>query len=511
MYPTDWTLRRLLAEADLPAINPETLPDIPIRGLADDSRRVSPGFCFAAIRGTQHDGHEFVNAAVKDGATVVLTERPVAVPDTVTTLQVPNARAAVARLAAAFYGVNRCRNGNRLRMIGITGTNGKSTTCLILQSILQAAGHPTAAVGTLGYDVLESSLPAQLTTPPPIDLCAYLARAVQAGASYAVMEVSSHALDQQRCAGLSFDAAVFTNLTGDHFDYHLTREAYLQAKKRLFDKLDADAAAIVNDDDPAAADMVADCHAPVIRYGISNPRLDVTADIRAMSLSGSELAVRFGGSSVCVRSELIGRHNVSNVLAAVGVAHKLGVRAADIAEGVQRVGLVRGRLQRVEPEGCPIAVLIDYAHTDDALDNALSTLKPLTVGRLICVFGCGGDRDRTKRPRMGAVVGRLADVAVVTSDNPRTEDPDAIINEILPGIEHHANCETYVEPDRRSAIRQAIAMADAGDTVLIAGKGHEDYQLLGRKTIHFDDVEEAVEALRQVDLSGPRLRGVSSV
>ncbi|MFH0981110.1 MAG: UDP-N-acetylmuramoyl-L-alanyl-D-glutamate--2,6-diaminopimelate ligase [Planctomycetota bacterium] len=511
MHPTDWTLHRLMADAGLRTIDAARWPDVPIRGLADDSRQVAPGFCFVALRGTRQDGHDFVEAAVKNGAVVVFSERPVAVPRSVVAVQVPDTRSAVAHLAATFYGVNRCRNGQRLRLIGVTGTNGKSTTCRILQSILQAAGHRTAVVGTLGYDLLDGSVPAPLTTPPPIELCAYLSRAIDAGGAYAVMEVSSHASDQRRCDGLSFDAAVFTNLTGDHFDYHGTRDAYLRAKKRLFDGLEPDAAAMVNDDDPAATEMVADCRAPVIRYGISNPRLEVTAEIRAISLSGSELEIRFGGSTMAVRTTLIGRHNTSNVLAAVGTAYKLGIPAEEIAAGVERVGLVRGRLQRVELEGCPISVLVDYAHTDDALDNALSTLKPLTIGRLICVFGCGGDRDRTKRPRMGAVVSRLADIAWVTSDNPRSEDPGAIINEILPGMAAGARCKTYVEPDRKSAIGQAIAMAEAGDTILIAGKGHEDYQIIGRDTIHFDDVEVAAEALGQVDLTGPRLRGVSRV
>jgi UDP-N-acetylmuramoyl-L-alanyl-D-glutamate--2,6-diaminopimelate ligase len=229
-----------------------------------------------------------------------------------------------------------------------------------------------------------------------------------------------------------------------------------------------------------------------------------------MSLSGYELEIRVGGRIVPVRSGLIGRHNALNVLAAVSAAHKLGLRARDIAEGVERVRRVPGRLERVEPEGFPVSVLVDYAHTDDALDNALSTLGPLTIGRLICVFGCGGDRDRTKRPRMGAVAGRLADIAVVTSDNPRTESAKHIIDDILPGLRDHPECETYVEPDRRAAIRQAIEMAEPGDTVVIAGKGHEDYQLLGAKRVHFDDVEEAQAALRRVDLAGPRLRGVTT-
>ena len=515
MHPTDWTLRRLLAEADLPAVAPEMLPDVPIRGLADDSRRVSPGFCFAAIRGARLDGHDFVDAAVRSGATVVVTGCPMVLPDSVTAVQVPDVRLAVARLAAAYYGVNRCRDGQRVRLVGITGTNGKSTVCRILQSILQTAGHRTAAVGTLGYDLLKSSVPARLTTPPPIELCAFLAQAADAGASYAVLEVSSHALDQRRCDGLSFDAAVFTNLTGDHFDYHGTREAYLRAKKRLFDQLDPDAAVIINDDDPAAADMVADCRASVIRYGISNTLADVTAEIRSTSLSGNELEIHFGGLSVPVSSALIGRHNASNVLAAVGAAFKLGVPAEDIARGVERAALVRGRLERVEPEGCPVAVLVDYAHTDDALENALSTLAPLTVGRLICVFGCGGDRDRTKRRRMGSVVGRLADVAVITSDNPRTEAPADIVDQILPGIEGHPDCEVVIEPDRRCAIRSAIGVAVAGDAVLIAGKGHEDYQILGDRTIRFDDAEEAREALTASGATGcasePRLRRVGSV
>ena len=502
MYPTEWTLRRLLAEADLPTVSPEAFPDVPIHSLADDSRRASTGCCFAAISGTQQDGHDFVDAAVRKGAAAVITEQPIAVPDTVAMVRVENARAAVARLAAAFYGVNRCHRGQRLRLVGVTGTNGKSTTCQILHSILRAAGHRTAVVGTLGYDLVGKRLPAPLTTPPPIDLCAHLSQAMESGASYAVMEVSSHALDQRRCDGLSFDAAVFTNLSGDHFDYHGTREAYLEAKKQLFDRLDSGAAAIVNDDDSATDELVADCQAPVVRYGISNPRIGASVEVRSTSLSGSRLDLRLGERNIVVNGKLIGEHNALNILAAAATAARLGIRVDDIRDGIEQITVIPGRLQRVEPEGCPIAVLVDYAHSDDSLDHALATLKPLTIGRIICVFGCGGDRDRTKRPRMGAVAGRWAAAAVVTSDNPRTEDPMRIINAIMPGFDQYPDCQTHVESNRGKAIRYAIEMAEPGDTVLIAGKGHEDYQIIGKETTHFDDSEQAREALRQVNLVG---------
>ncbi|MCP4590643.1 MAG: UDP-N-acetylmuramoyl-L-alanyl-D-glutamate--2,6-diaminopimelate ligase [bacterium] len=496
MAPKDWTLRRLLGAAGLLEHGADLPPDIPIASLTDDSRNVSSGSCFVAISGTRADGRGFIPAAAAAGAVAVVDEGGSGVPAGVVHVRVPDSRSALARLAAVFHGVTQCRNGRRLRLIGITGTNGKTTTCRLLQAILEAAGHRTASVGTLGYGLGSRSVPSRMTTPAPLVLCDQLAHALDAGATYAVMEVSSHALDQHRCDGLSFDAAVFTTLSGDHLDYHGTRAAYVRAKKRLFDVLDADAAAIVNADDPASPEMLPDCRAAVVRYGLTATGTDVNAEVVRSSIEGNLLRLRFAGRTVNLSSRLMGRHNAINIAAAAAAAWKLGVPVGDIVRGIEDTKVVSGRLERVEPDGCPISVLVDYSHTDDALDHALATLVPLTVGRLICVFGCGGDRDRTKRPRMGAVVGRRAHVAVVTSDNPRTEDPRAIINEILPGIEGYEDCSTHVEPDRRQAIKLAVGLAEPGDTVLIAGKGHETYQDLGAEQAHFDDAEEAREAIQ---------------
>jgi UDP-N-acetylmuramoyl-L-alanyl-D-glutamate--2,6-diaminopimelate ligase len=338
-----------------------------------------------------------------------------------------------------------------------------------------------------------------------------LAEAAAAGATHAVMEISSHALDQGRCAGLRPAVGVFSNLTGDHLDYHQTMEAYLRAKKRLFDSLEPQASAVINAEDPAGEAMLADCRARVLRYGIASggngtgrlDGLDVLATVREMSATGTrfELAARYPGgggavSTCMVDSRLVGRHNVQNCLAAAGAAVALGIDLEMIAAGLAAVRNVPGRLQAVDTGEAGFTVLVDYAHTDDALANVLSALRPLTEGRLIVLFGCGGDRDRTKRPRMARVAARWADRVLVTSDNPRTEDPGAIIDEIMTGFAADDLSKVTVEPDRRAAIAQAIGLAGAGDVVLLAGKGHETYQIIGRQRIDFDDAAVASDIIR---------------
>jgi UDP-N-acetylmuramoyl-L-alanyl-D-glutamate--2,6-diaminopimelate ligase len=385
-----------------------------------------------------------------------------------------------------------------MRLIGITGTNGKTTVAWLLRRILQTAGHRAALLGTVEYDLVGRRQAARLTTPASLELCRDLAAAREAGATYGVLEVSSHALDQRRTDGLRFTAAVFTNLSGDHLDYHGTPEAYLAAKRRLFEGLDGDAFAVVNRDDPASRSIVAASDAPVRTFGIDSPGLDVSARIQTVDLLGSAFLLKGRSFEVDVKSPLIGRHNVLNILAAAAVAEALGIAPETICEGVAQVSGVPGRLQRAEPDPSrpgPFSVLVDYAHTDDAMRNVLEALRPLTRGRLICVFGCGGDRDRTKRPRMAAVVGRIADIAYVTSDNPRTEDPRRIIDGILPGFGSQPGCRVEVQVDRKSAVEAAISEARSGDTVLIAGKGHENYQLVGGKVLSFDDVEVARRCL----------------
>ncbi len=501
--------------------------DPPINSVIEDSRQARPGACFVAVRGTKADGHDYVEAAVKAGAAAVVCERPIAMPPSVAVLEVASARGLASRLAVALWGLDETLREGRLKLVGITGTNGKSTFCYLVRSILRQAGLPTAMLGTVQYDLLSRSVEASMTTPPATVLAGYLAEAANAGASHAVMEVSSHALDQGRCDGLRFAVGVFSNLTGDHLDYHKTMDEYLRAKKRLFDRLAPDAVGAVNAEDPAAERMVTDCRARVLRYGIiadlskggpggvggtAAPEgvarvedLDVFARVLDGDARGTrfEVTVRRGGSlrsgqveSQQVNSVLVGRHNVQNCLAAVSAAVGLGLPLGRIVAGLESVRIVPGRLQRVEGNGSGVAVLVDYAHTDDALMNVLRAVRPIAKRRLIVLFGCGGDRDRSKRPRMAKAVAQFADCILVTSDNPRSEEPRGIIDDILPGFAPQDMERVVVEPDRRKAIAAAIEMASPGDVVLLAGKGHETYQEIRGQRHDFDDVAIAAEILK---------------
>ncbi|MCP4248653.1 MAG: UDP-N-acetylmuramoyl-L-alanyl-D-glutamate--2,6-diaminopimelate ligase [bacterium] len=484
-------LGRLLSQAGLaPSYSPDDEPGT-ITGLTDDSRCVVPGGCFVAVRGLRCDGHDYIDAAIAAGARCIVTERPCTLPPDAIDIRVTDSRTAIARLAAAFYELGPGQRHAEMGLVGVTGTNGKSTTCALLRSILTANDYPTALLGTIGYEAGSQSLAAPLTTPAPVDLCRYLSQAADDGATWAVMEVSSHALDQRRCDGLQFSAGVFTNLSGDHLDYHGTEQNYLAAKKRLFDLLDADAVAVVNADDARAEDLLTACQARTVRYGLNGGDLDVTARIESLDATRSRYALMTESGRIPVRSGLIGRHNLQNALAAAATAIALGIDGRVIAAGIAALKSVRGRLEPVAVPGCPFSVFVDYAHTDDALANVLAALRPLTDGRLICVFGCGGDRDRSKRPRMARAVAGRADLAVVTSDNPRSEDPDRIIADALAGFSIDGPCRVEVEADRAAAIQLAIFEARPGDTVLIAGKGHENYQIVGDARLHCDDVETA--------------------
>jgi len=496
-FRPDWTLARLFAEADLTAEAARIPANVSVTSLTDDSRTVAPGACFVAVRGGARDGHRFVTAAVERGAVAVVVDHDIAVPVGALQVRVKDTRAALGRLAAAYHGL-RSRQARTLRLAGITGTNGKTTVAWLLRSILREAGCATALLGTIEYDLLDKRVRAPLTTPGAIDLCRHLAEARDMGATHGVLEVSSHALDQRRCDGLSFSAAVFTNLSGDHLDYHVSMEAYETAKRHLFDLLAEDGVAVVNSDDAFGESLTRSISSRVMSFGFEDHEQDVSAQITSSHRRGSDFNLRTRTFELPVRFALPGRHNIANALAAAATAEALHVAPEFIQRGLERVRGVPGRLQRAEPDGCPFSVFVDYAHTDEALENVLQALRPLTGDRLICVFGCGGDRDRTKRPRMAAVVGRLADIAYVTSDNPRTEDPERIIDEILPGFGRSSSCQVRVQGDRRMAIEAAIAEAQAGDAVLIAGKGHEDYQLVGDKVLDFDDVGVARSFLETV-------------
>ncbi|MGE0480712.1 MAG: UDP-N-acetylmuramoyl-L-alanyl-D-glutamate--2,6-diaminopimelate ligase [Phycisphaerae bacterium] len=481
---------RLLTEllgglVDEPAL--AAVRDIRVSAICEDSRRVTPGALFFALRGVGADGRRFVADAVARGAAAVVGEGLDA-SERSALISTPDARRMLAHVAARWHGLDA---GPPL-LLGVTGTNGKSTTAIMVRSIAQAAGHKCALIGTVYYDLCSRVVAAEMTTPGPLQLAEYLRTARDAGAAFAAMEVSSHALDQRRTDGLTFRAAAFTNLTGDHLDYHGTFENYRDAKARLFEQLPASAAAVVNCDDAHHEHMIRATAARVLKFSLRGPA-DLSATIARESIGGTTYRLRIGDTELVLENAVVGRHNVYNALTAAGLAWGAGLPLEAIARGLRAVRNVPGRLQRV-PVGLPADVFVDYAHTDDALLNVLAVLKPLTRRRLIVVFGCGGDRDKTKRPRMAQAVGRFADGILVTSDNPRTEDPDAIIREILAGFDAATRRRVCVEPDRRAAIHAALAGAREGDVVLIAGKGHENYQIVGTEKLPFDDVAVAIAA-----------------
>jgi UDP-N-acetylmuramoyl-L-alanyl-D-glutamate--2,6-diaminopimelate ligase len=483
--------------------------DLEIQGLYYDSRMVQPGGLFFALKGAVADGHRFIATAIERGAVVVIAENTDLVPEGFPCVQVKDSRLAMARIASVFYGSPTAK----VPLIGITGTNGKTTTSYLVEGIMVAAGIPAAVLGTVSYRLGDMEFPSSHTTPESIDLQCVMSRLVETGAAGIVMEVSSHALDQRRVDGCQFDVGVFTNLTRDHLDYHGTMEQYLEAKLRLFRELLKPTAdrpeptAVVNLDDEYGALVAREAACQVLTYGVS-----CSGDVKAVnvrsSISGITGDLVTPAGTISFSSGLVGRFNLSNILAAVSVGHALGLPPETIRSGIKGHRTVPGRLERVE-NNHGISVFVDYAHTGDALENVLQTLSELKSGRIITLFGCGGDRDRGKRPIMGEIAGRISDLAILTSDNPRTENPDAIIAEVREGMlplgirEYDHSVLTggtqekgfVVVPDRREAIRIAISLARPGDIVLLAGKGHEDYQIIGTAKYHFDDREEAFAAL----------------
>ena len=462
--------------------------DFPVTGVSCDSRRVGPGFVFVAVKGIRSDGGAYIAEAVSRGARAVIAgpgARPV--PGLENFVRVRDARAVLPRLAAEFYG----RPAGAIKMTGVTGTNGKTTVTYLIEAILRAQGCVPGVIGTVNYRFKGTVIPAVNTTPGPVELQEILARMRAGGVDNCVMEVSSHALDQGRACGISFSSAVFTNLTRDHLDYHKTFGAYFAAKKKLFTGLKRPAFAVINRDDPFGRRLAGSCPVRVISYSVKGDA-DITCSEIDTELSGTSLVVRGPTGSFRLTTRLIGIHNIYNLLAAAGWALGEGIAPEVIARAVSRFRPVPGRMERVE-YGHGVNVFVDYAHTDDALKNVITALRRLTDSRIFVVFGCGGERDKGKRPRMGRVVSELADYAVVTSDNPRSEDPMEIIRDITRGMK---GSRYRVIPDRRAAIAGALAgarAAGAGSVVLIAGKGHEDYQVLKDTTIHFDD-REAVRA-----------------
>ena len=471
------SLRALLPEAEFFGAE-----DIQVGGCACDSRRVRPGELFAALPGTRQNGRDFTADAIARGATSVLCEPPVADPCTPCCV-VPNARHAYGRICQALAG-NPSFN---LKVIGVTGTNGKTTTSCLIASILAKAGHRVGLLGTLGYcdgDVVQS---ATHTTPPAELSAAWLARMVANGCSHAAMEVSSHALAQSRVAGIRFDVACVTNVTRDHLDYHPTLRDYRLAKQKLFDYLAPEGFAVVNADDPVAAGYLRRFDGPALTVGIHNDA-EITATPVEQFPSEQTFLLTAGSETMPVRTQMIGTHHVYNCLSAAAVGLAYGIDLATVVSGLESLDFVPGRLQRIEC-GQPFSVFVDFAHTPDALKCCLQTLRPVTTGRLICVFGAGGDRDRQKRPLMGRAVEAAADLAVITSDNPRSEKPEDIIAEILEGFEHPDAAQAIV--DRTAAIHWALDRARLGDCVLIAGRGHENFQVVGQQQIPLDDREIA--------------------
>lgn len=461
-------------------------------GVTHDSRGVEPGMVFVGLRGLKVDGASFAPQALAAGAAAVVAETPPTAPVGVPWVIVRDARLALALLAAEFFG----HPSREMRVVGITGTNGKTTTSYLASAIFEAAGVKCGLMGTVAYRIGSSEFAATRTTPEAPDVQGLMRQMVTAGCGACVMEVSSHALALRRVEGMSFAAGVFTNLTRDHLDFHGDMEGYFTAKRRLFEMLPDEAPAAINVDDPRGAALMELARRPV-SYAVTRAA-DVTPGPLSFSLEGLEFDARTPQGTVHVRSKLVGRPNVYNILAAVSTTAALGVPLDAIERGLKDLQGVPGRFEVASSASDDITVVIDYAHTDDALRNLLETARPLAGRRLITVFGAGGDRDRSKRPLMGMVAARLSDMVVITSDNPRSEDPARIIEEVKRGTgaetrQHGAEVTSIA--DRREAIVHAVTQAMAGDVVLVAGKGHEKYQEVEGRVLPFDDVAVAREAL----------------
>ncbi len=490
--------------------------DPEIVSLCHDSRQAGPGALFFALKGVVTDGHRFLPAAAANGAAALVVEDLEQVPAGATVVKVADARLAMARMAAAFHGDPT----SRLPLVGITGTNGKTTTTYLIEAIMAAAGLPPAVLGTISYRFGGTVIEASHTTPESTELQKALRTLADGGARGFVMEVSSHALEQKRVDGCRFDVGIFSNLTRDHLDYHGTMEQYLEAKQRLFSELlvpdgvKPRRRAVINLDDPSGARIAAGAACPVITFAIGKE-----ADVRPLgytsTVDGIRGTLKTPAGEVPIVSRLLGRFNLSNILAAVAAGIALELPLEAIRAGIEGQGTVPGRMERVDT-GRGVTCLVDYAHTGDALANVLATIKELATGRIITLFGCGGDRDNGKRPIMGRIAAEMSDLAIITSDNPRTEDPVRILEQIRAGIVVPGVAESVREyaadelaqgfdargftvvADRRAAIRLAATVARPGDLVLLAGKGHEDYQIIGTTKHHFDDREEAARAFAEL-------------
>lgn len=484
----------------IPGAKIEGNPEVVVGGIAYDSRSVEREWAFIAVRGQRYDGHDFLLDAVNRGASALIVEPGSSSPPPgVAVAVVPNTRAAMAVVARAFYD----DPSSSLTLAGVTGTNGKSTTVLMLDALFRVAEKSSGVIGTLEYRIGERRLKAKHTTPEAIDLQSLLAEMVDSGVTHAAMEVSSHALALHRVDGCRFDAAVFTNLTPEHLDFHADMEAYWHAKRQLFEDEQylpqgRERVNAVNIDDEAGREIARTALGRTLTYGLS-----VEAHYRAENVElrpdGTRFIAVYPAGKSPISMQLVGEFNVYNALGALAAAIGLGIEPEVACRAIEEMAPIRGRFERVPSK--IRNVLVDYAHTPDSLRRALETARTIAPGRVIVVFGCGGDRDRTKRPVMGEIASRLSDWCVVTSDNPRSEEPHDIIEDIVGGIPEDLKGKCEVEDDRAKAIRRAIERATAADVVLIAGKGHEDYQIFADRTIHFDDREVAAEALKEIEKS----------
>ena len=472
-------------------------PNTVIESLVYDSRKVQPGALYACMKGTQTDGHLYISQALEAGATAVLVEenwlaKQAHLDPAISWIAVADTAAALAQISAAFYG----HPSQEMTLIGVTGTNGKTTTTALIQQLLTALNQPCGQIGTLGATFGDYTLPAQYTTPFAPELQQMLREMRDRGAQAVVMEASSHALVQRRLDAVAFDRGVFTNLTQDHLDYHGSMAAYCEAKELLFSRLlMAEGQGIINRDDPASSAFVAHCGEQMLSYAIEQPA-DLRAEAIDYGLAGVRFQLAYQNQAYPVTLRLPGRFNVYNALAALGVVLSLGYSLDSALVALEALPGVPGRLEVVSDPQHPFTVVVDYAHTPDSLANVLQAARQFTQRQVLAVFGCGGDRDTGKRPQMGRIGAEMADCIVITSDNPRSEEPDAIIADIVAGLPPTA--KPVVEPDRRQAIGTAIGLAQPGDVVVIAGKGHENYQIFKDRTIHFDDREEARQALERL-------------
>ena len=484
------------AQAPIPAGAKRLL----VTGIARDSRKAAPGFVFFALHGAKEDGNRYVRDAVERGAIAVATEDPAPadLSPNVAWIRVGESRKALAISAANFFG----QPAKALQLIAVTGTNGKTTTTSLIDSVLRGSGAKTGLFGTIAYHTPRGEYPAPNTTPESLDLQGFLAEIRDAGGKFAVMEASSHALVMDRLWGCHFQAAVFTNLTREHLDFHKNFEDYFAAKRRLFEGTGAGApeVAVLNADDAYSARLIG-LAKKTVSYGIESPA-DISARKFQLTFSGLTFTAQTPNGKLQIQSPLVGRINVYNVLAAIGAAQAAGMSNETIEAGIRQLQNVPGRFQRVDL-GQPFLVIVDFAHTDDALEKLIKTARELNPkGRVITLFGCGGGKDRTKRPVMGEVAGRLSDLTILTNDNPRQEDPLKIISDIVVGMQK-SNGKYLIEQDREKAIGIAFDEARAGDLVLLAGKGHEDYQILADKTLPWDDRKVAQQELRKRGFDAP--------